>query len=264
MPRSVYLPQRHMSASPREQFGQPSGLRTLATTAADSESCAIFPFARRAGRLTRPKLSCPRIKKSEPGGASPYSPRSISASVPQSPTRTTSTTTSSSFGTGSGTSRTTLVPGFLGITASARIRAEYVAMPITPAEVERIFRGSGALRDGHFVLASGRHSPTYLEKFQVLGRPVETERLCGPIADWARPLDLATVAGPTTGGVILAHEVARELGLRAGDAERGENEEDSEFPRGVPVGGGGGGRGVDQNNTTEEAMSERIGAVKRD
>src|SRR2546425_10663216 len=224
-----------MSASPREQVGHPSGRRTLATTGVDSASTGPLFFVGRAGRLTRPKLSCPRIKKSEPGGASPYSPRSISASVPQSPTRTTSTTSSSSFGTGSGTSRTTLVPGFLGITASARIRAEYVAMPITPAEVERIFRGSGALRDGHFVLASGRHSPTYLEKFQVLGRPVETERLCGPIADWARPLDLATVAGPTTGGVILAHEVARQLGLRAVYAERGENGTGREFRRGFPL-----------------------------
>src|SRR2546425_10667834 len=135
----------------------------------------------------------------------PYSPRSISASVPQSPTRMTSTTTSSSAGTGSGTSRTSAVPGFLGITVSARIRAEYVAMPIAPAEVERIFRASGALRDGHFVLASGRHSPTYLEKFQVLQRPAETGRLCRAFAEWARTVDLATVAGPTTGGIILAH-----------------------------------------------------------
>src|SRR3989442_9540367 len=223
-----------MSASPREQLGQRSGRRTLATTGVDSASTGPLSFVGRAGRLTRPKLSCPRIKKSEPGGATPYSPWSISASVPQSPTRTTSTTTSSSFGTGSGTSRTSALPGFFGITVSARIRAEYVAMPITPAEVERIFRGSGALRDGHFVLASGRHSPTYFEKFQVLGRPVETERLCGPIADWARPLDLATVAGPTTGGGIPAPEVARQLGPRAGFAERGENGTGREVRGGVP------------------------------
>src|SRR5436309_3551806 len=75
-----------MSASPREQLGQRSGRRTLATTGVDSASTGPLSFVGRAGRLTRPKLSCPRIKKSEPRGATPYSPWSISASVPQSPT----------------------------------------------------------------------------------------------------------------------------------------------------------------------------------
>src|SRR5438309_695718 len=52
------------------------------------------------------------------------------------------------------------------------------AMPqLTGAEVERIFREAGAVRDGHFVLASGRHSGRYLEKFQVLQHPRETEKL---------------------------------------------------------------------------------------
>src|SRR5207245_3871391 len=107
---------------------------------------------------------------------------SSSPPVPHSPPLTTATTTSSSAGTGSGTSRTSALPGFFGITVSARIRAEYVAMPITPAEVERIFRASGALREGHFVLASGRHSPTYLETFQVLQPPVESARLSCALA----------------------------------------------------------------------------------
>ena len=55
-------------------------------------------------------------------------------------------------------------------------------MTIATADVERVFRDSGALREGHFILASGRHSPLYLEKFQVLQRPAETERLCSAIA----------------------------------------------------------------------------------
>jgi orotate phosphoribosyltransferase len=136
-------------------------------------------------------------------------------------------------------------------------------MPITPAEVERVFRGSGALRDGHFVLASGRHSPTYLEKFQVLGRPVETQRLCGAIADWARPLDLATVAGPTTGGVILAHEVARQLGLRAVFAERRENGAGREFRRGFALGRGERVLVVDDIMTTGGSVQETMDAVSR-
>ena len=96
-------------------------------------------------------------------------------------------------------------------------------MAVTPREVEDIFRQAGAFQEGHFLLASGRHSPKYLEKFQVLQWPAHTERLCAAIAERARGLDVETVAGPTTGGIILAHEVARQLGLRAVYAERNES-----------------------------------------
>jgi orotate phosphoribosyltransferase len=92
-------------------------------------------------------------------------------------------------------------------------------MGITPAEVEEIFRAAGAFLEGHFVLSSGRHSPRYLEKFQVLQWPERTERLCAAIAERARDLRVETVAGPTTGGIILAHEVGRQLGVRAVYAE---------------------------------------------
>ena len=108
-------------------------------------------------------------------------------------------------------------------------------MTITSADVERVFRESGALREGHFILASGRHSALYLEKFQVLQHPVETERLCAALASWARSLDVETVAGPTTGGIILAHEVARQLGVRAIYAERREGGAGREFRRGFAL-----------------------------
>lgn len=98
--------------------------------------------------------------------------------------------------------------------------AGYCRCVIQPGEVERIFRAAGALREGHYALASGKHSPRYLEKFQVLQWPRETERLCAAIAEAARHFEPQTVAGPTTGGIILAHEVARQLGIRAVYAER--------------------------------------------
>lgn len=88
---------------------------------------------------------------------------------------------------------------------------------------EALFRASGALREGHFSLKSGRHSDAYLEKFQVLQDPAATSELC---AFWAAShrddsghptVDL--VAGPTTGGVILAFETGRQLGTRAIFAE---------------------------------------------
>ena len=105
-------------------------------------------------------------------------------------------------------------------------------VPIEPSEVERVFREAGALRDGHFILSSGKHSPRYLEKFQVLQHPRDTERLAAAIAEWARTSEVETVAGPTTGGIILAHEVARQLGARAIYAERREARSGREFRRG--------------------------------
>src|SRR5438105_13630591 len=93
-------------------------------------------------------------------------------------------------------------------------------MHIGSTVVEDIFSRAGAYLEGHFLLSSGKHSPFYLEKFQVLQWPEETERLCRSIAESARGLGVQTVAGPTTGRIIVAHELARQLGARAVYAER--------------------------------------------
>jgi orotate phosphoribosyltransferase len=94
------------------------------------------------------------------------------------------------------------------------------------ARTEALFRSSGALREGHFLLKSGRHGDASVEKFAVLSDPSATSELCGFWAAWmraaARPggrpaVDL--VAGPTTGGLILAFETARQLGTRSIFAE---------------------------------------------
>lgn len=92
------------------------------------------------------------------------------------------------------------------------------------APIERIFAEAGALLDGHFLLKSGRHAGRYLEKFLVLQHPrygVEIgRRLAASLAD-ERP---TLVVGPTTGGVLLAFETARQLGgaVRAAFAEPAE------------------------------------------
>lgn len=87
------------------------------------------------------------------------------------------------------------------------------------ARTEALFRSSGALRDGHFQLKSGRHADAYVEKFAVLSDPAATSELCGFFA--ARHLDggVDIVAGPTTGGVILAFETGRQLSRPAIFAE---------------------------------------------
>ena len=88
---------------------------------------------------------------------------------------------------------------------------------------EALFREAGALREGHFALKSGRHGDRYLEKFLVLQYPAAVVELCSFMAGLARdphgrPL-VDVVAGPTTGGVILAFEVARQLGVHGIFAE---------------------------------------------
>lgn len=88
---------------------------------------------------------------------------------------------------------------------------------------EALFLRAGALREGHFLLKSGRHSERYLEKFLLLQDPAVTSELC---AFWAaaardaggRPM-VDVVAGPTTGGIVLAFETARQLGVRGIFAE---------------------------------------------
>jgi orotate phosphoribosyltransferase len=86
----------------------------------------------------------------------------------------------------------------------------------------RAFDSAGAFLQGHFVYTSGRHGADYLEKFRILEDPRATTELAGMIVERFRPLKPELVAGPTTGGIILAFEVARQLGVDAVYVERGE------------------------------------------
>lgn len=78
----------------------------------------------------------------------------------------------------------------------------------------------GALKEGHFVLSSGRHSDRYFEKFDLLRMPRETEAVCRGFSSRFADARIDVVAGPTTGGILLAFEVARQLGVAAAYAER--------------------------------------------
>ncbi|MDR3706679.1 MAG: orotate phosphoribosyltransferase [Capsulimonadaceae bacterium] len=90
-------------------------------------------------------------------------------------------------------------------------------------EVYRKFVDASALLEGHFLLSSGRHSPTYLEKFLVLQYPRTVEAFCAEIARRFAGDNIEVVLGPTTGGVLLAYEVAKNLGTRGifAEAENG-------------------------------------------
>jgi len=119
---------------------------------------------------------------------------------------------------------------------------EAAARAAVAERTELLFRRSGALRDGHFQLKSGRHSGAYLEKFQVLQDTAATSELCSFWAAAHRGDDgtpsVGLIAGPTTGGVILAFETGRQLGIRAIFAEEVRGDDGvvrREFRRGFTI-----------------------------
>lgn len=134
---------------------------------------------------------------------------------------------------------------------------------------EALFRSSGAFRNGHFLLKSGRHGDAYVEKFQVLQDPAATSELCAFFAAHGRGGDGETlvdlVAGPTTGGVILAFETARQLGVRSIFAEEVRADDGSthrEFRRGFRIEAGERVLLVDDILTTGGSLQAMIPAVE--
>ncbi|CAN5596858.1 orotate phosphoribosyltransferase [soil metagenome] len=141
---------------------------------------------------------------------------------------------------------------------------DLAARAVIATRTEAIFRASGAFREGHFLLKSGRHGDAYVEKFAVLADPAATSELCGY---WAaahrRRVDL--VAGPTTGGVILAFETARQLGVRSIFAEEvrdGDGGTRREFRRGFAIAPGERVLLVDDILTTGGSLLAMIPAVE--
>jgi orotate phosphoribosyltransferase len=91
---------------------------------------------------------------------------------------------------------------------------------MTRDELLDLYRRSGALLEGHFRLTSGLHSPGYLQCALVLQHPRHAEALGRAIAEGTRDLRATVVLSPALGGVVIGHEVARALGVRAIFAER--------------------------------------------
>ena len=129
------------------------------------------------------------------------------------------------------------------------------------SKAEELFEKSGAILRGHFLLTSGLHSPVYWEKFRVLQFPAYTEQLCGMIAERFRNDGIQVVAGPTTGGVILAHEVARQLGVQSIFAEK--EGEERVFRRGFSIEPGARVLVVDDVLTTGGSVLEVLTAVRK-
>lgn len=87
-------------------------------------------------------------------------------------------------------------------------------------EILNIFRQRGALLEGHFLLSSGLHSEKYLQCAMVLQYPDVATDLCFKLAGLFRSEKIDLVIAPALGGIIVAQDVAKALGVRAIFAER--------------------------------------------
>lgn len=98
---------------------------------------------------------------------------------------------------------------------------------MTTDDVLEVFRQAGAILEGHFILTSGRHSGTYMQKAHVFMHPDLTEKLCRALADKIRENvhdKIDYVVGPAIGGLIPAYETARHLDVPAIWVEREQGE----------------------------------------
>tara|TARA_R110002051_G_scaffold1626_4_gene9056 strand:- start:2995 stop:3594 length:600 start_codon:yes stop_codon:yes gene_type:complete len=97
-----------------------------------------------------------------------------------------------------------------------------MTMPMTSEDVLNEFRAVGALREGHFVLSSGLHSPVFLQKNLVFMDGARCERLCKALAQKiiaaVGPVDVAI--SPAVGGIIPGYETARHLKVPSMYVER--------------------------------------------
>lgn len=91
-----------------------------------------------------------------------------------------------------------------------------------PEELLDLFRRTGALLEGHFILSSGRHSGTYFQCARLLQHPRHLSRLAEMIGDHYQDREFDLVISPAVGGIVLGTEVGRQLECRTIFAEREE------------------------------------------
>lgn len=89
-------------------------------------------------------------------------------------------------------------------------------------EVLDIFKKTGALKEGHFILTSGYHSPHYFQCALVLQYPEYNTQFSGEIAKYFIDDKIDVVISPAIGGIVLGTEVGRILNKRTIFAERSE------------------------------------------
>jgi len=133
---------------------------------------------------------------------------------------------------------------------------------VESSDILDIFRQSDALLEGHFKLSSGKHSDIYYEKFNILKKPVLCEKVCNELGRLFQKENIQLVIGPTTGGVIIAYEVAKYLGVDSIYAEPGEGGKGRIFKRGFHIDKGTRILIVDDVLTTGTSVFEVLDLVK--
>lgn len=94
---------------------------------------------------------------------------------------------------------------------------------MTNDEALSLFKESGALLQGHFLLTSGLHSSTYLQCALVCQDPEICSQFCAEIAKTFKDQRIDVVVGPAMGGIVFAYELARAIGVRGIFTERGDD-----------------------------------------
>jgi orotate phosphoribosyltransferase len=94
---------------------------------------------------------------------------------------------------------------------------------MTKDEALQVFRQTGALLEGHFILRSGLHSRQFFQCALALQEMPIVEKLGAALAARVRPLGAATVISPAMGGLVIGQEVARQLGARFIFAEKNDD-----------------------------------------
>jgi len=98
--------------------------------------------------------------------------------------------------------------------SSERERASQTAYKRMSEDILALFRKTGALLDGHFILRSGLHSRQYFQCALLLQDTEVAAKVCGWLADKLRDFDCDTVISPALGGIVVGQEVGRSLGKR--------------------------------------------------
>lgn len=93
-------------------------------------------------------------------------------------------------------------------------------MSLSRDEILTVFRETGALLEGHFILTSGLHSGTYFQCAQIFQYPEYSEKLCRDIVRHFQDVETDLVVSPAVGGIIFGYELARQLGVRNIFSER--------------------------------------------
>ena len=93
-------------------------------------------------------------------------------------------------------------------------------MALSNEQILEVFRKTGGILHGHFLLTSGRHSDTYMQCAKLFVHPEESAFLCKALSEQLAEFKADAVVSPAVGGIIMGYEVARQLGVANYFAER--------------------------------------------